>query len=178
MQKPIKKATLILWIIGGVMLIGSLISIGNNAESAAVGLVAAFVLGLIGFIVGRKKAEETSEIPKKEKKGNRKERTVIKEMEFSVWGTTYTNENGTSRQTYIAKLKAGDDLAIHPAPTAEYPDTIGVFTTEGNQIGFINYKVLNELRGLYLHNDASIAVKEVTHSERGLGVDVIMKIYE
>ena len=35
---------------------------------------------------------------------------VIAEKAYSVWGTAYTNENGTSRQTYIAKLKVGEDL--------------------------------------------------------------------
>ena len=53
---------------------------------------------------------------------------VIAEKTYSVWGTAYTNENGTSRQTYIAKLKVGEDLMFKPAPTKEYPDTIGVFT--------------------------------------------------
>ena len=76
---------------------------------------------------------------------------VIDEFSCDVWGTAYTNENGTSRQTYIARLKVGDDLLFHPAPTADYPDTIGVFTKKNEQIGFIGYKDLNKIRGLYLH---------------------------
>ncbi len=103
---------------------------------------------------------------------------VIKEMYSNVVGTVYPNANGTSRQTYIAHLKAGDDLFFKPAPTEEYPDSIGVFTESGGQIGVVNYQTLNELRGLYLHNDASVSVAEVLHSERGLGVSMLIKIYK
>lgn len=103
---------------------------------------------------------------------------VIDEMTCSVWGTTYMNENRTSRQTYIAKLKVGDDLFFKPAPTDEYPDTIGVFTKKGGQIGFIGYKDLNKLRGLYTNNKASVTVAQILHSERGLGVDMQIKIYK
>lgn len=103
---------------------------------------------------------------------------VIDEFECSVWGTNYTNENGTSRQSYIAKLKVGIDLLFKPAPTADYPDTIGVFTKKGEQIGFIGYKDLNKMRGLYLNNKASVTVSNITHSDRGLGVDMLIKIYK
>lgn len=103
---------------------------------------------------------------------------VIAEKVCSVWGTIYQNENGTHRQTYIAKLKVGEDLLFKPAPTQEYPDTIGVFTKRGEQIGFIGYKDLNELRGLYAHNRASVTVESVEHSERGLGVTMRIKIYK
>lgn len=105
-------------------------------------------------------------------------RNVIAEKICSVWGTVYTNENGTSRQTYIAKLKVGEDLLFKPAPTQDYPDTIGVFTKRGEQIGFIGYKDLNELRGLYTYNKASASVAEVIHSERGLGVNMLVKVYK
>lgn len=103
---------------------------------------------------------------------------IIDEFTCSVWGTNYTNENGTSRQTYIAKLKIGNDLFFKPAPTDDYPDTIGVFTKKGEQIGFIGYKDLNKLRGLYLNNKASVTVSNITHSDRGLGVEMLIKIYK
>lgn len=100
---------------------------------------------------------------------------VIDEFSCDVWGTAYTNENGTSRQTYIARLKVGDDLLFHPAPTADYPDTIGVFTKKNEQIGFIGYKDLNKIRGLYLHNKASVSVEKIINSERGLCVAMHIK---
>lgn len=103
---------------------------------------------------------------------------VIDEFTCSVWGTNYSNENGTSRQSYIAKLKVGNDLFFHPAPTPDYPDTIGVFTKKKEQIGFIGFKDLNKLRGLYVNNKASVTVSNITHSERGLGVEMLIKIYK
>ena len=103
---------------------------------------------------------------------------VIAEKTYSVWGTTYTNENGSSRQTYIAKLKVGEDLLFKPAPTKDYPDTIGVFTKKGAQIGFIGYKDLNEMRGLFFDSKASVTVKSIDRSERGLGVTMSIKIYK
>lgn len=103
---------------------------------------------------------------------------VIDEFSCDVWGTAYTNENGTSRQTYIARLKVGDDLLFHPAPTADYPDTIGVFTKKNEQIGFIGYKDVNKIRGLHLHNKASVSVEKIINSERGLCVVMHIKIYK
>jgi len=61
----------------------------------------------------------------------------------------------------------GDDLLFHPAPTADYPDTIGVFNKKNEQIGFIGYKDVNKIRGLYLHNKASVSVEKIINSERG-----------
>lgn len=103
---------------------------------------------------------------------------IVKEMYSNVVGTTYANENGTSRQSYIVKLKAGDDLLFKPAPTKEYPDSIGVFTKAGGQIGVVNYQIINELRGLYTNNKVSVTVHQVLHSERGLGVSMLIKIYK
>lgn len=103
---------------------------------------------------------------------------VIAEHSCSVWGTNYTNENGTSRQSYIARLKVGDDLLFHPAPTPDYPDTIGVFTKKNEQIGFIGYKDLNKLRGLFLNNKASVTVSQIVKSPQGLGVNMLIKIYK
>lgn len=103
---------------------------------------------------------------------------VIKEFHSNVVASTYMNEDGTSRQTYIAYLKEGDDLFFKPAPTKEYPDSIGVFTKEGGQIGVVNYAVVNEMRGLYTHNKASVTVGSIIHSERGLGVGMHIKVYK
>lgn len=103
---------------------------------------------------------------------------ILDEWDCSVWGTTYTNDNGTNRQSIITKLKVGADLLFKPAPTEEYPDTIGVFTKKGEQIGFIGYKDLNKMRGLYADKKASVTVKNIEKSERGLGVTMHIVIYK
>jgi len=103
---------------------------------------------------------------------------VIDEFNCDVWGTAFLNEDNTSRQTYIAKLKVGQDLFFKPAPTRDYPDTIGVFTKKGEQIGFIGYKDLNKIRGMYLHNKASVTVASINRSERGLLVTMHIIIYK
>ena len=71
-----------------------------------------------------------------------------------------------------------DELQQSARSKQEYPDTIGVFTKRDEQIGFIGNKDLNELRGLYAHNKASVTVSTIEHSERGLGVDMLIKIYK
>lgn len=103
---------------------------------------------------------------------------VIAEYERKVYGCEALNENKTSRATYIAKLKVGQDLFFKPAPTKEYPDTIGVFTKKGEQIGFLHYTFVNELRGMYANNKASATVASIDHSPRGLGVTMHIIIYK
>lgn len=130
-------------------------------------LVIFYPVGIVYFIIW---------LCKRNKQPTNKE--IVREIYSNVVGTVYPNEDGTIRQAYIAKLKAGDDLFFHAAPTAEYPDSVGVFTKKKEQIGVVSYQTLNELRGLYLHNDASVTVNEILPSERGLGVNMLIKIYK
>lgn len=136
-------------------------------------LIIFYPVGIVYFIVWlcNRNKQESHPVPQEN-------REVIREMYSNVVGTVYPNENGTIRQTYIAHLNVGDDLFFKPAPTTEYPDSIGVFTKEGGQIGVVRYETLNELRGLYLNNDASVSVNEIIHSERGLGVNMLIRIYK
>lgn len=109
---------------------------------------------------------------------SRKAPEVIASFERRAYGCNALNENGTSRASYIAKLKVGEDLLFKPAPTKEYPDTIGVFTKKGYQIGFLHYSLVNELRGQYRNNRASATVKAVEGSGQGLSVLMLIKIYK
>jgi hypothetical protein len=103
---------------------------------------------------------------------------IIKEMYSNVVGSNYTNNDGSSRQTYITHLKEGDDLFFKPAPTEEYPDSVGVFSRKGEQIGVVAYNALNELRGQYANNTASVSVHQIINSDSGLGVNMHIKIYK
>lgn len=103
---------------------------------------------------------------------------IIKEMYSNVVATTYPNADGTSRQYFIAKLNPGEELTLRKAPTDEYPDSIGVFTSRNEQIGVLSFQIINELFGLYAHNELSVYVSEILHSERGLGVSMLIKVHK
>ena len=106
-----------------------------------------------------------------------KERSVIKEYISNVIGTDYTNGDGSSRQEYIKTLKIGDELFFKPAPVKDYPDSIGVFTKKGKQIGVVNYKVLNEMRQNYARNSASVEVADVGYYNESYFCSMRIKIY-
>lgn len=104
---------------------------------------------------------------------------VINEFTESVWGVRHKNGDGSSRQSIIKTLKPGDDLLFKPAPTEDYPDTIGVFTSKGKQIGFLRNAVIKDLRGRYSNNRASVKVESVSKSaEQGYSCTINIKIYE
>lgn len=109
---------------------------------------------------------------------SKKPAEVIAEFDKRAYGCNALNSDGTSRASYVAKLKKGEDLFFKPAPTKEYPDTIGVFTKKGHQIGFLHYTFVNELRGTYRNNKASAIVAEVEGSGQGLSVLMRIKIYK
>ena len=102
---------------------------------------------------------------------------ILDIIDCSLIACAYPNSDGTSRQTYLVNSKVGADLMFKPAPTKEYPDTIGVFTKKGC-IGVLPYKVVNELRGMYAHNKASAVIKSIDRSERGLGCTIKITIYK
>lgn len=102
---------------------------------------------------------------------------ILDIMECSLAACTYPNPDGTLRQTFLVKAKAGEDVTFKPQPTKEYPDTIGVFTKKGC-IGILPYATLNKLRGLYAHNKASAVIKRIDKSERGLGCTIKITIYK
>lgn len=106
-----------------------------------------------------------------------KERSVIKEYVCNVVGTDYRNGDGSSRQEYIKTLKIGDELIFKPAPTKEHPDSIGVFTKRGKQIGVVNYKTLNELRQNYARNAASVEVADVGYYNERYYCSIKIKVY-
>lgn len=104
--------------------------------------------------------------------------TVLTTRYSNVLGCDYKNGDGSSRQAAIKTLRQGDPLFFKPAPTREYPDSIGVFTKSGKQIGVIAYPLLNELRNNFPYNQASVIANKIEQSERGLFVSMLVTIYE
>ena len=174
-QKPIKKVALILWIVGGVLLVGALFSIGSNTSAVVVGIVAALILGLVGFIVQRKKTDAPADAPRIDSNKLK----VARDFYSKVVGVTFGNEDGTSRQEIIRSCKEGDDLILKPVPTKEYPEAIGVFTNSGKQLGHITAELARELKDKYSSNLMKVTVAGVTGGgDKTYGCNLHIVIYE
>lgn len=124
MQKPIKKATIVLWIIAGLMLIGTLANIGGEAGVVVSGLILTLIFAGIGFLISRKKkgadaapakAEQAKSAPAtasasrpsvSSNGSSAEEDEVIKK--FKVDGVSFDNKDNSSRQMILRHAYYGD----------------------------------------------------------------------
>jgi hypothetical protein len=58
-------------------------------------------------------------------------------FELEVFGVTYDNEDGTSRQQILSKCEEDEDIELKRAPMKKYPNAIQVWTKHGC-IGYIS----------------------------------------
>lgn len=159
-------------IVGGILIGLGVLSFGGiaKAESKATLIIGALVFIAVGGLLlylGIKKNKEITTLSAEEKskaKPSVKAVTQNVERDFysKVVGVTFGNDDGTSRQEYIKKLKPGQELIFKPVPTPEYPDAIGVFTLKGKQIGHVKADLATELKERYPDNYMNVTVSEVT----------------
>ena len=73
----------------------------------------------------------------------------LKSFYTKVVGVTRENEDGTSRQKIIGRLKAGDKAALRREPDNRYdPNAVAVCTASGEQIGYLSREVAAEIAPL------------------------------
>lgn len=124
MNKPLNKATLILWIIGGLTILGSLLSFSKDPGTAVVGIVLGLVLGLIGYLVGRKRkgADEAAPV------ASDKAASPYIVRKYRVAGVTFTTGKSgrKSRQSLLRAMRFGD-----PPFDGEYSIVPKVYDFEG-----------------------------------------------
>ena len=66
---------------------------------------------------------------------------MIKNVRLKVVGVTFTNEDGTSRQSIIKELKQSDTITLRREPTNKFDtNAIAVFTESVN-IFFLEIKI-------------------------------------
>lgn len=104
--------------------------------------------------------------------------TVARDFNTKIVGVTFGNEDGTSRQEYIKKLKTGDDIIFKPMGTAEHPEAIGVFNNKGQQLGYLSAELAAELKEKYPLNPMSVTVSGVTGGgDKTYGCNLHIVIY-
>lgn len=105
---------------------------------------------------------------------------IVRDFHSKVVGVTFNNDNGTSRQEIIRNCKIGEDVIFKPTPTEKYPDAIGVFNTQGEQLGNLNADLAAELKRKYPLNPMSVTISNITGGgeDYNYGCNLHIIIYE
>lgn len=134
------------------------------------------------FAVKKKKGTSSAaqETDKSKQTAVRVDTSKIEHDFFSkVVGVTFNNDDGSSRQKIISKLKAGDELVFRPVSVQGHPEAVGVFTTGGKQLGHLTAELAGELRNKYPTNPVSATVAQVTGGgDRSYGCNIHIVIYQ
>lgn len=180
-----KNVRIIITVLAWLIAIG-LIGGTQNAGAAVVGviiLVAAIVFTVWTVKAGKQEKGTSSAEQKTDKAESAAVRVDTSKIEkdfFSkVVGVTFNNEDGSSRQKYISGLKAGDELTFRPVAIEGHPEAVGVFTTDGKQLGHLTAELAGELRNKYPTHPISATVAQVTGGgDRSYGCNIHIIIYE
>lgn len=177
--------TVALWIVGfGVFAVASKTQLSVFSAIGGIFLIAAIVFTVLTVKAeqpktGTSPAAQNAE--QKNKQTPQKVDTSKVEHDFfsKVVGVTFNNDDGSSRQKYIASLKAGDELIFRPVSVQGHPEAIGVFTTSGKQLGHLTSELAGELRNKYPTHPISATVAQVTGGgDRSYGCNIHIIIYQ
>ncbi len=95
-----------------------------------------------------------------------------------VRGVTFGNEDGSSRQSAISCCKKGDEVFLLQLTDGEYEGAIGVFTKDGEQLGFLSSERAAEIRP-YSDYPMKITISNITggNGEKTYGCNLHIVIY-
>lgn len=78
-----------------------------------------------------------------------------------ILGTTFVNENGSSRQSILASLAVGD-MVVCRSIIKNASDSVGVFTLRGKQIGYLDASFVRAMRECYPNRRIGVRVEQLS----------------
>ena len=91
--------------------------------------------------------------------------TPVRAYHSRIAGTSQRNEDGTKRQTLVAALYEGEELALVPEPDNPHDaNAIAVLDRRGRQLGYLPAETAKDLRKRFLAENlvATCRVSEIT----------------
>ena len=146
-------------------------------------LIVALALGVffavLAFLAYRKEHPK-AERPAAAANGKTSDPRIVEDFHSKIVGVTFENDDGSSRQAILSKCKAGDDVIFRPVAVKDHPEALGVFTSDGRQLGHVNSELAAELRKKYPTNPMSVTISEITggHDGKSLGCNIHIVIYD
>lgn len=103
---------------------------------------------------------------------------VVSDFHTKVVGVTFKNDNGSDRQTIIKQCREGQDVIFRPTPSKKYPEAVGVFTTDGKQLGFLSAELASDLIHKYPNNPMQVNISDITGGgSKTLGCNLHVQIF-
>lgn len=146
-------------------------------------LVIFYPVGIVYLIIWLyKRNNKTTTIPsavsEDAKHININKLTIERDFHTKVVGVTFNNDNGTSRQMIIKQCCPGDDIILKPLPTEKYPDAIGVFNKQNQQLGHLSQSLAEEIKYKYGFHPMSVKISNITGGgENNYGCNLHIVIY-
>lgn len=104
---------------------------------------------------------------------------VLRDFRTKIVGVTFGNDDGSSRQKIIAGCKIGQGVVFRPMNDPQHPESIGVFTENGQQLGHLAADLSQELREKYSQNPMQAEIENITGGDGyNYGCNLHITIYK
>lgn len=146
-------------------------------------LVIFYPIGIIYFIVWLlNKSNKKSEVAAANGQGtavNVDNLRIVRDIHTKVVGVTFGNNDGSSRQKYISQCKEGQQVQLIPMNDPEHPESTGVFTMNGKQLGHLTADMAHLLHTEGMGKPIQAVIANITGGgDRNYGCNLHIIIYE
>lgn len=104
---------------------------------------------------------------------------VLRDFRTKIVGVTFGNADGSSRQKIIANCKVGQGVVFRPMNDPQHPESIGVFTENGQQLGHLAADLARDMRDKYPQNPMRAEIASITGGgDYNYGCSIHITIYK
>lgn len=137
------------------------------------------IVYLLVWLVNRSKTNTNATAAEWQNAVKASDLRVLRDFRTKVVGVTFGNDDGSSRQKIISNCKSGQGVVFRPMNDPQHPESIGVFTENGQQLGHLAADLAQEMREKYPENPMQAEIENITGGNgRNLGCNLHIIIYE
>lgn len=137
------------------------------------------IVYLLVWLINRSKTNTNATAAQGKNAVKASDLSVRRDFHTKVVGVTFGNDDGSSRQKIIAGCKIGQGVVFRPMNDPQHPESIGVFTKNGKQLGYLHAELAQEIREKYSKNPMQAEIENITGGDGyNYGCNLHIIIYE
>lgn len=110
-------------------------------------------------------ASPTASTSETEASPDRSSEDLICSFRTHLMGATFKGANGKTGRAMLAELGSEEPLMCRMAADHQFPSSIGVYTLQGQLLGYLDDAFVRELEGKYPNHRISVAIDRMTDRE-------------